>query len=62
VVFEPVFLPSPNELMPLRNRINTLINQDFSAAGIEIPFPQRDLHIRSINLPLSSAHLAEEST
>ena len=49
-----VFLPSPNELMVLRNRLNTLINKEFAAVGIEIPFPQRDLHIRSSDVPLTS--------
>ncbi|MBL7187531.1 MAG: mechanosensitive ion channel [Phycisphaerae bacterium] len=55
-----VFLPSPNELMILRNHLNTLINKEFAAAGIEIPFPQRDLHIRSSNVPLASI-VANES-
>ena len=49
-----VFLPSPSELMILRDRLNTLINKEFAAAGIEIPFPQRDLHIRSSCVPLRS--------
>ena len=49
-----VFLPSPSELMPLRNRLNTLINKEFTAHGIEIPFPQRDLHIRSSSVPLTA--------
>jgi len=49
-----VFLPSPSELMPLRNRLNTVINKEFAAQGIEIPFPQRDLHIRSSSVPLSA--------
>ena len=42
-----VFLPSPNELMPLTDRLNKRINQALAEAGVEIPFPQRDLHIRS---------------
>jgi potassium efflux system protein len=41
-----VSLPSPNELMPLRDRLNKPINKEFAARGIEIPFPQRDLHVR----------------
>jgi len=49
-----VFLPGRNELMTLRNRLNTLINKECVAAGIEIPFPQRDLHIRSSDVPPGS--------
>lgn len=56
-----VFVPSPNEIMLLRNRLNTLINKEFTAAGIEIPFPQRDLHIRSSSVPLSLAVATEGS-
>jgi small-conductance mechanosensitive channel len=33
--------------MVLRDRINKRINQEFEKHGIEIPFPQRDLHIKS---------------
>ena len=33
----------------LRSAIIVDINQALSAAGIEIPFPQRDLHVRSID-------------
>ncbi|PSW05496.1 mechanosensitive ion channel domain-containing protein [Photobacterium lipolyticum] len=42
-----VFVPSPDDIMPIRDRLNRLINKTFSIEGIEIPFPQRDLHIRS---------------
>ncbi len=45
-----VFVPSPGEIMLLRDRLNRLINKAFAAEGIEIPFPQRDLHIRSNDL------------
>lgn len=41
-----VFLPSPALLMPTRDRLNKTINQKFAKQGIEIPFPQRDLHIK----------------
>jgi len=54
-----MFLPTPGELMVLRNRLNTLINKEFAAAGIEIPFPQRDLHIRSSSVPLTSMGTTE---
>lgn len=45
--------------MKLRNRLNTLINKAFAAANIEIPFPQRDLHIRSSAVPLAEAVATE---
>ena len=45
-----VFVPSPAEIMLVRDRINRLINKAFAEEGIEIPFPQRDLHIRSNDL------------
>ncbi len=43
-----VFVPSPAEIMLLRDRLNRLINKAFAAEGIEIPFPQRDLHVRTL--------------
>ena len=42
-----LFVPSPSELMRVRNYVNKAINREFAAQQIEIPFPQRDLHIRS---------------
>jgi small-conductance mechanosensitive channel len=42
-----VFIPSPSVLMPVRDRINKAINKAFAERGITIPFPQRDLHIKS---------------
>ncbi len=57
-----VFVPSPDDIMKLRNRLNTLINKAFAAANIEIPFPQRDLHIRSSEVSLSQAVVTADST
>ncbi len=31
-----------------RHRITTAINRAFAEAGVEIPFPQRDLHVRDL--------------
>ncbi|MBI9090755.1 MAG: mechanosensitive ion channel [Desulfobacterium sp.] len=42
-----VFTPSPDNRMETLNHINKEINRHFDEQGIEIPFPQRDLHIRS---------------
>ena len=33
--------------MVVRDRLNKHINREFEKHGIEIPFPQRDLHIKS---------------
>jgi small-conductance mechanosensitive channel len=33
--------------LEIESEINVLINKKLKEAGIEIPFPQRDLHIRS---------------
>jgi potassium efflux system protein len=56
-----VFVPGPDDIMALRNRLNTLINKAFASANIEIPFPQRDLHIRSSDVPLAQVVATEDS-
>jgi potassium efflux system protein len=43
-----VFVPSPAEILPLRDRLNKMINRTFAEQGIEIPFPQRDLNIKAM--------------
>ncbi len=45
-----VFVSSPEEILPVRDSINRQISKVFSQENIEIPFPQRDLHIRSGSL------------
>jgi potassium efflux system protein len=42
-----VFIPSPEAIMVIRDRLNKRISREFEKHGIEIPFPQRDLHIKS---------------
>ncbi|MBF0402191.1 MAG: mechanosensitive ion channel [Magnetococcales bacterium] len=42
-----LFLPDPSLSWNIRDRINTAINRTFTERGIEIPFPQQDVHIRS---------------
>lgn len=42
-----VFIPSMDVLIPVRHEMNMTIFKEFRQAGIEIAFPQRDLHIRS---------------
>lgn len=44
-----LYLPRPELRLEMTHRINTLIHDRFLNAGIAIPFPQRDLHVRSID-------------
>lgn len=43
------FLPSPAERLDATHYINSEIHRRFAEAGIEIAYPRRDLHIRSID-------------
>jgi potassium efflux system protein len=47
-----VFLRSFEDRVPVRHLLHTEINKTLEAAGISIPFPQRDLNIVSQTLPL----------
>jgi len=47
-----VFLRSFDDRVPTTHAIHTEINKTLEAAGISIPFPQRDLNIVSQNMPL----------
>lgn len=46
----------------LRSDLYFAIFKLFSKEGIEIPFPQRDLHLRSISVPISLMREAEKHT
>jgi small-conductance mechanosensitive channel len=48
--------------MVLRDRINKRINHEFEKHGIEIPFPQRDLHIKSSSVQTQDLRLDKGST
>ncbi len=41
-----VFLPGPEQIMQVRHDLNVAINAALREAGIEIPFPQRVVHLR----------------
>jgi potassium efflux system protein len=41
------YLPNLEKRLATIHDLNTVIHQRFNEAGIEIPFPQRDIHIRS---------------
>lgn len=42
------YLPNMENRLPVINELHTGVDQAFRAAGIEIAFPQRDLHLRSL--------------
>jgi len=42
------FLPTFENRLNVIHELHTAIHREFTSAGIEIPFPQRDLHVRSI--------------
>jgi potassium efflux system protein len=43
-----VFVPSVDYLLKTRHELNKAIDRAFREAGVEIAFPQRDIHVRSI--------------
>jgi potassium efflux system protein len=64
LIFElRVFVPSVDDLLRTRHRLHMAIDAEFRKAGIEIAFPQRDIHLRSISaaLPVSDAHRTRAS-
>ena len=40
---------SADAWLQLQSNVTVAINDAFKKAGIEIPFPQRDLHLRSVD-------------
>ena len=43
-----VWIDNPGEHFRLRSRLNYAIDEAFRTHGIQIPFPQRDLHVRTV--------------
>ena len=56
-----VFLGTSGVRLSTRDRINRAVNKAFASHGIEIPYPQRDLHIRSLQWPDSMTRPANPS-
>jgi potassium efflux system protein len=44
-----VFIPHIDYFLSTRDELHSAIDKTFREAGIEIAFPQRDIHIRSVN-------------
>ncbi|MBF0226973.1 MAG: mechanosensitive ion channel [Desulfobacterales bacterium] len=43
-----VYIANPRIRLSMIDKLNTLINKEFKANNIEIPFPQRDIHIKEL--------------
>ncbi|TVQ05853.1 MAG: mechanosensitive ion channel family protein [Balneolaceae bacterium] len=57
-----VWIPNVKERYILRNELNQAIVRKFEKMKVEIPFPQRDLHLRSsIDLPVNTRFNKEEN-
>ncbi|MCB9881890.1 MAG: mechanosensitive ion channel [Planctomycetes bacterium] len=54
------YLPDLSGRMRTLTELNQAIDRKFRAAGLEIAFPQRDLHVRSIELPPHLLRTREE--
>jgi potassium efflux system protein len=52
------YLSSLGDRLPTLHDLNSAIHEQFATAGIEIAFPQRDLHIRSY-IPVPPADAAD---
>jgi potassium efflux system protein len=44
-----VWIPDANSRMRIQSELSVAINRELKKAGIEIPFPQRDIHFKSID-------------
>ena len=46
-----VFVKTPNDRVPATHELNSAILETFQQHGIEMPFPQRDLHLKDWPAP-----------
>ena len=46
------YLPNLGNRLSVIHELNVAVDREFRAAGIEIAFPQQDVHIRSLDVPL----------
>lgn len=51
-----VYVPDIEHLIPVQHELRNAITEAFREADIEIAFPQRDIHIRSVTEPFSLAN------
>jgi potassium-dependent mechanosensitive channel len=45
------FLPNLDNRGTVIHELHMGVDREFRAAGIEMPFPQHDVHVRSIDIP-----------
>ncbi|UCF34630.1 MAG: mechanosensitive ion channel [Phycisphaerales bacterium] len=59
-----VFIPNGDIWPETVNELHTRIDDEFRQAGIEIAFPQRDVHVRSVQdvLPIIQGELRQPSS
>jgi potassium-dependent mechanosensitive channel len=55
-----VFIRTPNDRVPATHELNAAIFDAFNQQGIEFPYPQMDLHIRSVTPKLQPLGLTPE--
>ncbi len=51
-----VFLPNRDAFLETKTEILSEIDKRFKEAGLEIAFPQQDIHVRSIDIPMEIVH------
>ena len=56
------YIMNPDERLQIISALNQEIDREFRLAGIEIAFPQRDLHLRSVDQPLPPALVPSPET
>ncbi|KPK86456.1 MAG: hypothetical protein AMS27_04965 [Bacteroides sp. SM23_62_1] len=48
-----VWIPNADERLRIQSELSVAVNMELKKAGIEIPFPQRDLHLKSVDASLT---------